>query len=431
MSMEIAAEREVTVVREGPITVRKSALDLGREGVSGVKLAISSDSANRVSVELHERVPGHVSLSDVQVHPQYWPGKWRKAAASHRMVFEDELSPGGSIETVYGVRLAPDQLDPFLGDPVLERVEVDGEDDPADHAVDGSPTDDQGAAAGAGDTPDAGGSAGAGDRTPDAAPVVADDDARLAGDETNETADSNAASGAEERGLDGDGTDGDTDAFRYGEDRAATDGRDATDGSARSERPSHVASDGVDREIRAQLDGLQMTVTRLAAYVEALGRRLDESGDASAVSEQLRSRQDELEESLVDVIERLRTESERRAELADQLRNGAAERATLQDRLGAAEEHRDELSARLRAEEDDRAALAERVASLEDQLVELRDRYEFRLESLTDRVDELETTFSPEESRAIREVIAAERRWKRHRESLERPARLTPSDSRG
>lgn len=416
MSMDIEAEREVTVVRGGPITVRKSALDLGREGVSGVKLALTSDSAHSVSVELHERVPGHVSLSDLQVHPQYGPEKWRKDTASHRMAFEDELSPGGSVETVYGVRFAPDQLGPFLGDPVLERVAVDGEDAPADQAANGSPMDEQGG----GDTPDAGGSSGAGDRTPLGDPVGTDEEGQLARAEANETVDASTSSSAEERGTEE--ADGGSDGFRYGEDRAAIAGADVTDGPD--------GPDGVDREIRAQLDGLQTTVTRLASSVEALDRRLDESGDSSDVAEELRSRQDDLEESLEDVTDRLRTESERRAELADQLRDGAAERATLQDRLGTAEEHRDELSARLRAEEDDRAALAERVASLEDQLLELRDRYECRLESLTDRVDELESTFSPEESRAIREVIAAERRWKRQRESLERPARMTPNGSR-
>lgn len=418
--MEIEVEREVTAVRQSPITVQKSALDLGRDGVSGVKLAVSSDSAQSVSVELHERVPGHVSLSDLQVHPQYGPEKWRKDSASHRMVFEDELPPGGSIETVYGVRLAPDQLGPFLGDPVLERVAVDGEDAPTGEAADGSPMGEPGADAGAGDAIDAGGSSGAGDRTPVGDPAGTDEDDQLARAEANETVDPSTSSGAAQRGMEE--ADGGSDGFRYGEDRAATAGADGTDGPA--------GPDGVDREIRAQLDSLQTTVTRLASSVEALDRRLDESGDSSNVSEELRSRQDELAESLEDVTERLRTESERRAELADQLRDGAAERATLQDRLGSAEEHRDELSARLRAEEDDRAALAERVASLEDQLLELRDRYEFRLESLTDRVDELESTFSPEESRAIREVIAAERRWKRQRESLERPARLTPSGSR-
>lgn len=425
--MEVVAEREVTAVQAGPVTVRKSALDLGREGVSGVKLEISSDSDHAVAVELHERVPGHVSLSDIQVHPQYRPGKWRKVAASHRLVFEDELPPRGSIETIYGVRLEPDQLGSFLEEPLLERVEADG--DGEEGSSGGA------AAAGASEATGSGQSDRPtgdphGDTSGSAPDGAADPPAEPAGPALGEGSDRDPGlEWSPADGAEGGSTAAGPNGFQYGEDRPPGAGESGSAGAEASRRTDPADGAAPAAEVTEQLDALEASVNQLGSYVEALDARPD-APDGTAAVEEVRARQAEQAAALEELSADLGAESERRAELAERLREGAAERATLADRVGAAEDHRDDLSSRLRAEEDERRALVERVARLEQELVDLRDRYGSHLESLTGRVEELESTFSTEESRAIREVIAAERRWKRQRASTGRPARLSASDGR-
>jgi predicted nucleic acid-binding Zn-ribbon protein len=88
------------------------------------------------------------------------------------------------------------------------------------------------------------------------------------------------------------------------------------------------------------------------------------------------------------------------------------------------------LASRCRTHAEERAELEDQVAHLETALADLLETQERQVESLTDCVDELESTFTAEEARAIREVIAAERVWRKHRADAQRP-RMTPATGAG
>lgn len=296
--MQVRSEREVVQVGDALVTVRKSALDLGRENIVGIKLAISSAADQPVAVQVTEEFPGHVSMSDVQVHPQYDPGKWSISEQLHRMEFSDELAPGAEVETIYGVRVTDGNLEPFLGEPRLAVSDgaADGRtgdtlDDVIPREAELSPAEgDEGAEASQASAPATGAA------THEAAPSPATDAQR------------GSAAAADATQAGGDAPDGEPESleelFQYGE---ARDGSGAAQGSepprpavggssdttSRGDRVQAIAQELAGRQLtdqqrstlraaldlgpdRSQAPGLESAVARLESLVQRLERALAE-----------------------------------------------------------------------------------------------------------------------------------------------------------
>lgn len=446
--MQILSEREVAVTDTDHLVVRKSVLDLGMDRVSGIQLTLESTADQPLEVEVVEEFPGFVSLTDVEVHPEYHPDRWSIEEGAGRMSYEDRLPPGGSVETIYGVRAVDDDLAPFLQEPSSVRSNpLEADTDP-----DGRP-DRVGTATG--DPEDATD----GTTTPTSESM----DERQPGqtEPARPTTDVAATHTPDE-------------SFQYGEDResggpqkeeAAATSADAGD-QAGPPASGHEALAGLIEELaRADLsaaqreallevldsdhaaedpvgfEAIRSALNELAAVVESF-ERLDD-GPSPAAFEELAANQAEL-------TERVET-------LAEQVEAAASERATLRDRLEALDEPDDardadrteQIRERLKTLEEevrevDRTGTARfdsladelfeqgqqqaaRLDGLEEELSTFRAEIEERLEEIEGRLGELEAQFDGDELAAIQEVIAAERRWRDRAEA----ARVRRSTSAG
>lgn len=427
--MQILSEQEVAEVHQDGITVTKAALDLGRDHVSGVKLTVSSSAEDPVAVEIIEEVPGHVSLGEIQVHPNYGPRKWSKSEAHHRMEFHDEIPAGGTVVTIYGVRQTYEELDPFVDDPSIASVEptdretVDGnaidlgdvdlgtEAEPEPSPANGTPPDETPGQEAASGSPHSADTPPDGESAPERAGRTADSPSDP-DPEPQESGDGDST--APDPGANNDRPESPSSQFEFGEDRQReslhrTDEAEPRMGpeAAGGSRPTpgeltgratpgrtpdatrEESAPGGDIALQVQLEHLQSSVARLSAFADAFDQFVGEEGAPSEVVAELRSKQQDLVAEVEALTERVRT--------------NAAERA----------------------------ALEEQVDQLEAAIDDLRESRETRIDSLTDRIEELESTFTAEETQAIREVIAAERAWRQQRMDGGQPRMTVAPGERG
>lgn len=376
--MQILDERDVAEVVEGPITVTKSALDLGRDNVSGVRLTIESSASDPVAVEVVEEFPGHVSMSDIQVHPSYGPHRWTISEQAHRMVFEDEIPAGGMSKTIYGVRVTHDEaLDPFLGRPTLivDLPNV-GPGDDAEDVVEPAASAPESAESSSDPAPSA-------DEEPSSTESASTSADGAVGDDEPATVDP-----------------GD-DPFVYGEDRCQSAGRRDSAGSssaltteANEPRSANTGRTLVERIARIELSDAQRQAIRTALDLSRAQSQPIQLADLQSSVAQLSAFADEME-AAVDAVGRP-------AETIEALE------ASVEQLTEAVEE----VSATDRATEAVRDDLRERVDGLERDLQELRADQSASVDALDDRLAELEAVFDAHEFAAIREVIEAERAWR-------------------
>lgn len=372
--MQVLSERTVAEVEDGYVAVRKSVLDLARENIVGIKLAIRSEADTPVAIRLAEEFPGHVSMSDIQAHPSYYPERWTVSEGRHLMTFESELHPGESIETLYGVRVTDGDMEPFVGEPSLDTQPEHPE--PADGEANEPASD-------AAESPDAETDA----TDPEGAPASATVDPEGESFEFGEDRDRAVATAP--GGAGSSPIDKSVDALIEAVERSAL----SADQLARLRA---AIDDEPAESRRIQLDRLQASVARLSAYADEFERFVDAVGSPADVIEELRTAREELEAAV---------------EAADADREDLRAR---QDRLEA--DLRDDLEVGLERLEAEQAALREDLAAAVDDLdARLDADVASEVDDLDDRVRELEAVLGAEEFEDIREVIAAERAWRQRR----------------
>ncbi|KAB1190046.1 hypothetical protein GJR96_17905 [Haloferax sp. MBLA0076] len=115
--MERVSEKFVTAIRG--VTVEKSVWANG-EGLSVVRLEISSERDDRVDFRLLESVPPDFPLENLGSHPKYNGDKWTKTD-DRAFVYADRLEPSGEVSTLYGIKgLSPNDLESFLTETAVE-----------------------------------------------------------------------------------------------------------------------------------------------------------------------------------------------------------------------------------------------------------------------------------------------------------------------
>lgn len=440
--MQVLSERTVAEVGDEAVTVRKAALDLARENVVGIKLSIRSKVDEPVTVRLVEEFPGHVSMSDIQAHPSYYPERWTVSEGRRRMTFETPVRPDRTVETLYGVRVTDGDLEPFIGEPSVEsqtesRASPDtgstpaDDDQPADGADESAATesdasfefgDERSEAADADETTPA-----AGDSSP-AATVDAHIEAiartELSADQQERLREAIGVAPAEseqiqlsnlqasvsrlsafadefERFVDAVGAPGDViDELRAANERLAV-RVDALDDTVRS-----VAEERTD-----QGDEIQQLADRVDALDDAVRSVTEERTDHGDEIQRLADRVDDLDETV-------RSAAESRSHHGDTIRRLVDQVADLDDTVRSMAAEREDRRSRIEQLEADQASLRDDLSSavggLEDRLdADLVTEFE----SLEDRVEELEEVLGAEEFEGIREVVAAERAWRRRLEA--------------
>lgn len=391
-------------------------LELGRENVAGFKLELTSDADHPVAVGLVEQFPGHFSMNDVRVHPSYRPTLWTTDESRHRLVFEAELGPNSTLETIYGLRVSDVDLEAFLDEPQHVRVEpVDGGDEAGgieELARRGGPTASPSAPVTANDRAHDGSvngpgrdSATPGTGAPDRPPGTTPDEPPV--DSSTATDDAARPTGG---------------GFQFGEDR-----RDqATERSSRTAEPDRDPSgDGESHGLRDTGVGDQATVGPLIeqlAHAELtddqrskLQRVTDRGVDGAAPShlagmEMSIAELSEMTHAFDQVVDAVGASAEAVVELG-----GAHE--TLADDV-------DRLSVRAKAAAGDRDALRGRVDQLEEAVATLHEIHDTDVDDLDARLAELEAVFvDMGEVNALRQVIAGERLWRERTD----PSRPRPS----
>ncbi|WP_129115709.1 hypothetical protein [Halegenticoccus tardaugens] len=134
MSQGSAGDEVVTVESEG-ITVRKRFV-ADEFPVPAIRFEIDSDRSDDVIIRVTDTIPESFSMERVGFHPDYENDNWT-AYKDHRVEYRRALQPGESVTTVYGVRLDdPAEGASFLGEPVLERVVGDADDERGGESLD-------------------------------------------------------------------------------------------------------------------------------------------------------------------------------------------------------------------------------------------------------------------------------------------------------
>lgn len=86
---------------------------------STVLFVVESDRDESIRLVLEDRLPPSVSAGRIGFNPEYRGERW--TLEDDRVVFEDELEPGGRIVTLYGVKLTDaDRLRSFLRPPTVD-----------------------------------------------------------------------------------------------------------------------------------------------------------------------------------------------------------------------------------------------------------------------------------------------------------------------
>jgi len=419
MSKADPEEVSVVVERDG-IRVEKT-FEPEDFPVPAIAFAINSERDEPVDVRLVDQVPDEIPAEDIGFHPKYGAEFW--SVEGETIVFEREFEAGEEYTTVYGLRARDtDQVERFLGEPDLERVDPERED--SSQAV-----------------RDVIGDLDLDDETDDTDPETDDEPV-----EPLELDDPTETSGSPERSSDGaeaavssvesetddvesavSAVEPETESETVTETETETEPEiEAPDGEAEpaivdvsGERvpPEDVASalaaelregqvpesdlralrEALDVDPsgsdRARIQRIQRDVSDLRAYTDALEAFLDEQGEAQTLLRELRGEIDGLEERIRAVDTRVETVANHAETAADRVDEVDAE---LDDVAASVDELGEELEGmekRVAAIEDglgDVDAVDERLADIEEDLEGLRS-VEDRMEELDDRLEEAHT----------------------------------------
>ena len=115
-----AADRQCTV-RADEISVRKVFL-ADEFSIPVIRFVIASERDEPALIRLAEEVPKAVPVGEIGFHPEYESHNWTEAGP-HRLEFERTITPGATVETMYGVsidgRVEPEA---FLTEPELLEI---------------------------------------------------------------------------------------------------------------------------------------------------------------------------------------------------------------------------------------------------------------------------------------------------------------------
>ncbi len=99
--------------------------------VPAIAFEFESERDESVLVKLVDAVPQGIEVEDLGFHPEYGSEFW--TIENESISFERDMEAGVSYTTVYGIRAAEtDNIEQFLTDPTLERVEPPLPDDGGD-----------------------------------------------------------------------------------------------------------------------------------------------------------------------------------------------------------------------------------------------------------------------------------------------------------
>lgn len=405
------------------VTVRKS-FETDAFPVPAVEFVISSTREHSVEITIVDDVPQEIDMEQVGFHPQYHSDQWTPYPEG-RVEFEDELPPGGSVTTIYGVRLDGTDPETFLQHP---RISVGGYDldEPIIREVADTNESADEATTDAGDM----------DTDPPIA-ITADDPTEVVrevvGSEPDTIASVDPAPHPEEGKLreptvseqTADGKTELTEVVRRVEDETppADDARGtakATDGSGAmvDQGPAHrvdgaqlisrladaVQEDRVPEEDLAVLESaigtsaseesriahLQTRVSDLEAYTDALEEFIDQNGTAQQIFEDVEGDVVALDDRLDRVEARIEEGAEERSGLDEDVTDAAK-------RLGAVEDEIDELHGQIgsltqdiaridRAHEELEASIGE-LEALEEEIDRMQDEMEDEVTNLSAAVE--------------------------------------------
>jgi predicted nucleic acid-binding Zn-ribbon protein len=129
------AYEEITVVSDG-VTVTKR-FEADEFPVPAIAFNFESDRNEPVTVTLTDVVPDDVAVEDLGFHPEYGSEYW--TIDDDQITFEREIEPGSDYTTVYGIRATgTDNVEQFLTEPTIDRVDPPLEDDEGELVGEGS-----------------------------------------------------------------------------------------------------------------------------------------------------------------------------------------------------------------------------------------------------------------------------------------------------
>ncbi|MFB6167876.1 MAG: hypothetical protein ABEJ43_03415 [Haloferacaceae archaeon] len=323
-------------VSTGAVTAEKSFTD-DEFPVPTVAFDIRSTASEPVEIRLTDDIPESVEMGAIGFHPDYDGDNWT-AFRDRRVRYETKIEPGGSVRTVYGVRVDEDvRPGEFLGEPRLElhdEAAIDIDDAPV-HGSNGSV------------------------------------DETLVLNATETDAD---VSGAEPDAAAEPGTELDPASLAAALAEAVREDAVA-DEDLETLRDAVGSAESAPTSVQVRIDRLQSQVEDLAAYTDALETFLDEEGEGQAAVAGFRDDLDEVSaevEALTGAVESL---DERVVDVESTVDRTATDVETLTDDVDALDE--------------EVTAVSTDLAETREVATSLREEVDERLAKLSDRVDEV------------------------------------------
>ncbi|MFC7154921.1 hypothetical protein ACFQPA_05560 [Halomarina halobia] len=403
-----AAETDIVTVEEGGISVEKSFAP-DEFSVPAIAFALENARDDPVAVRLVDDLPDGVSPDDVGFHPEYGEDYW--SVEDDRLVFERRFDPAETYTTVYGLRAADlDSVERFLVEPTLEAM------DPAAAILPDNAQVVRDVLSGDADTvpglgeEDGGGKSAEAEEGEDGRSTESEDGKSDEGTEGDADDEPIQPLQLVDPNILEDDADGGSDvvAAPTAGSFAATLAAELEAGNVDDETKSVLASHlgGATGSVDARIERLQVDVSDLLAYTDALEAFLDENGEGQQLLADLREELESLEGRVRSIedrstsnrdgvrevtgrvddvesgVERVESEAERIRETVADLEARIETVADLEARIetvagdAVAEADLDDLRSRV----DDLAALADELESVGD-----------RLDALDERVAEVET----------------------------------------
>jgi len=376
---------KVTVSADG-VTVDKR-FEEDEFPVPAIAFEIRSARSETVTVVINDTVPEGVAVEDLGFHPEYGSEYW--TIDESEITFEREIEAGSEYTTVYGIRATgTDNVEQFLTEPVIERVDPPLEDDG------GSVVDESGSdvvrdvISGDGDIPG-----------------LEDEDDEASGDEEEEEdvetlnlKDPNEP--GEARSSDENGAEGESSGTVALED---ADAESLVGALAAEIRNQNVDADDVKllrkafdlaeddkASVDARIQHLQTEVSDLVAYTSALEEFLDENGTGDELIEEFREDIDSFESELTEMREMAATHEESLSaieETVDGVESSMnALESDMNDVLGDVDEVRDDVE----GVEGTVSDVEEEVEELEEQIGDIDvEEVKSDIEEINDEIDEL------------------------------------------
>jgi methyl-accepting chemotaxis protein len=359
--------------------------------VPAIAFNFASDRSEPVTVTLTDVVPDDVAVEDLGFHPEYGSEYW--TIDDDEISFEKELEPGSEYTTVYGIRATgTDNVEQFLTEPTIDRVDPPLEDDEGELVGEGS------------------------DAVKDVISGDADSVPGLdeADDEEIETLDlkdpnnegaaqQRAASGSAEQSASDDDGDASQETSANG---TAEDGSVAVSGGslvsamANELRNNEVTKEdvqilrkafdlasGSDGSVTARIDKLQKDVDEVVAYTDALEQFLDENGTGDEMIEGFQSEIDSFRSEVESFESDLESVKSTTSENDEEIDGLAADVESMQGTVDSVESTVGDV-------ESEVSDLESQLADVQSDLEEIKDQMgdtdvEAQIEDIDDEIEEL------------------------------------------